>query len=207
MVDLATGLAAGVANFFVWELGKRTVLSPNSIATAMLIPERISERTQRGYFKEFKREVKVKKVEIYVPRFETREAGVRAVFVEPGALHIVFNDEVFPLDEDIDEKYRKMRRRVFGRTADVESLEVSITVVEHATFPLTSALPNPVYESSVHGYDIQPWTGRIFKNTWNGLLSTFPNPGIVAKGGYVKAGFELRKGDRREAERYAQSIN
>lgn len=175
----------------------------STIPKILIAQKIVSERIQKDYFRKLEAREEVPEFEIYTPTFMTEKARVRAVFIEPGALHVVYNDEVFPLNDRVDERYRELRKEVFGRTADVESLRVSRG---QAILPSTSALPNPFFESSLHGYDTQPWTGRLFKSTWNGLISTLPNPFFTFKGGYVKATYELRHGNREDAIEYAKNL-
>lgn len=204
VTGLASGAVSGVVNSVAWHVARMSLLSPYSVANAMIVPERISQNIQRQYFRKFTGKGKTTpKFDIYVSKLEPDKGKPVAVFLEPGAAHVVFRDEVFPLSDEVDDAYRKLRKREFGRTADVESFEISRF---GAVFPTTSALPNLAYESAIHGYDIQPVSSKIFKNTWNGLMSTFPNPTITFRAGYVKPKYKVKRGSRDDAESFARNL-
>ena len=142
-------------------------------------------------------------VTVFTPRIDSPLGRAVAVFTEPRGLHVVFRDEVFPLSRRYDGAYREMRREAFGRTSDIESLEV---VEDTAYFYWTSAWANLVFETNLHGYDNQPWTGRLYKSTWNGMLSTRPHPYVVLRGGYVRNEVALVQGSRADAEAFAEAL-
>jgi hypothetical protein len=179
-------------------------------ARALLASESISQESQRGRFADFvappaARPLAAGDLTIFTAVFEPALGRVVAVFTEPGALHIVFRGEVFPLSEAIDRRYRELRKRLLGRTADIESLTVDLDRGWAQLFG-SSSLLNLVYETNLHGYDWQPWTGRLYKNTWNGLLTTRRHPSIRVRGGYEENPFQLRTGNRAEAEEFAIAL-
>jgi len=166
--------------------------------------------TQRAQDEIFKLQVPafwplVRDLEVHTPKFAPEEVQVVEVFADAGGLHIVFADEVFPFSKRVDESYRASRILETGRAADVESVRV-LPDVKLAFFPWTSSLPNLIYETGFHGFDVQPWTGKLYRNTWNGMLSTFPNPLILLRGGYVAQKIEVQLGSRKEAEAFAVSL-
>lgn len=142
---------------------------------------------------------------VYVPVFEPDEANLVAIFVEPGLAHLVFKDEIAPT-KDLDERYRQERKKIFGRTADVESVELSGS---EAVFT-NNYSGIQLYETSLHFASVLPYHGVIYSNTWNHLLSTNPCLLIKLRGGYIRGGYKrvearVIKGDRTAAEEWAKS--
>lgn len=138
---------------------------------------------------------------IYVPVFDP--ARVVAVFLDTGMVHIVWDDEYIPFSKLIDEAYRRVRCKKYGRVADVESVEVA---GNRAEFPYTFGEPQP-YETSLHFDAVLSYNGRIFSWTWNHMLSSRPSPWVMIRGGYrLERGYEIRRGTREDAEDYARSL-
>lgn len=157
---------------------------------------------QSNYFKQLSQPAEITvSPEIYVPVFEPDRATLAAMFIESGAVHLVFKDEVAPT-RSLDERYRKERAKIFGRTADVES-------VEYRTGPTAVFLNNfsgaQPYQTSIHLPGVLPCEGVIYSNTWNHLLSTKPCMFIKLRGGYKKVTAPVMEGDRAAAEEWAAS--
>ena len=137
------------------------------------------------------------------------KADLVALFYEPGPdrlfLHLVFSDEYFP-NEVIDKIYRQIRKLKFGRTADVESVEIRPGPIRMANFVTTYCGPN-VYETSVHFDGKEPFLGTLYIDTWNHLMSCLPSPAVLARYGFKEAkDFEIREGTRKDAEEFAKSL-
>mgnify|MGYP001569344891 CR=1 FL=1 len=137
--------------------------------------------------------------QIYQPKIESSRARLGAVFVEPGAIHLVFLDEVAPSGE-LDARYREVRQQVFGRTQDVESVEI---VNGDIAFQGSASLLN-LFESSIHWTSREENQGALFSNTWNHLLSARRQWYIELRGGYQDqtALAQWLEGDREAAERW-----
>jgi hypothetical protein len=133
--------------------------------------------------------------EVYQPVIEPEVSTLRFIFVEPGAAHLVFADEVAP-DGELDRRYRDIRREQFGRVTDVESVEfASGRVVFRDDYSGIN-----LYETSLH-YAASPMdSGMLFTNTWNHLLSACPQLSIQLRGGYRPVVAEVRGGSRQDAE-------
>lgn len=146
----------------------------------------------------------VRNVQIYMPRRD--RAKVLAVFFDDyGGVHIVWSDEYVPLP-GLDHAYREIRREKYGRTADVESIHI---VGEKVKFPTTYGPPN-VYETSIHSDGEESLNAplTIYVWTWNHLMALNPSVDVLMKGGYYLAtGYEVRRGTRRDAERYAREVS
>ena len=143
---------------------------------------------------------------IYIARPD--KANLVAVFVEPGEdrvfLHLVFDDEHFP-NSIIDKIYRGIRKLKFGRTADVESVELRPTV-RMANFVTTYCGPN-IYETSVHFDGAEPYAGNLYVDTWNHLMSCLPSPAVLVRYGFKEAkDYEIIEGTRKDAEEFAKNI-
>jgi hypothetical protein len=134
---------------------------------------------------------------VWQPVIEPLASNLAVIFREPGALHLVFLDEIAPFAE-LDQKYRQVRREVFNRTTDVESVEL---VDQYAKFIGNYSIPN-VYKSSFHWTSTEEWGGNIFSDTWNHLFSTGGTVVDRARGGYRQASFVVFEGDRAAAERW-----
>jgi len=105
-------------------------------------------------------------LEDFMPRIyiaKPDKARLVAVFVEPGEdrifLHLVFDDEYFP-NSIVDKIYRAIRKLKFGRTADVESVEIRIKPAPVGNFITTYCGLN-IYETSVHFDGVEPYTGTL----------------------------------------------
>jgi len=139
------------------------------------------------------------------------KAKILKVFYEIGPdrayFHIVFDDEYFP-NSAVDKIYRELRKAIFGRTADVESVELRKTNLGWVgNFISTYVGPN-VYETSVHLDGTEPYTNTIYVDTWNHLMSCLPAPQIVLRYGYKETNkFELVQGTREDAEKYAGEVS
>lgn len=161
-----------------------------------IIREELSFRTsQSRYFRTRKKEGDIVVPAVYQPVIEPAASALRLIFVEPGAVHLVFGDEVAP-DAELDRRYREIRRRTFGRVTDVESLEISAGQV---TFRDDASGMN-VYETSIHFYATAPNQGEIYSNTWNHLMSCRSKVPIHLRGGYQLMPAEVRTGSREDAE-------
>jgi len=139
------------------------------------------------------------------------KAKILKVFYEMGPdrayFHIVFDDEYFP-NSAVDKIYRELRKAIFGRTADVESVELRKTNLGWVgNFVSTYVGPN-IYETSVHLDGTEPYTNTIYVNTWNHLMSSLPAPQIVVRYGYKEINkFELVQGTRENAEEYTSEVS
>lgn len=138
-------------------------------------------------------------VEFYQPVIEPAEGRLVLAFVEPGAAHFVFLDEVAP-DRLLDEKYRDIRRDLYGRVHDVESIEL---IGGKVKFLDNNSSHNP-YELSLHWSKEEVFTGKVYSNTWNHMMSSSPSPLIELRGGYKNIELELRAGNRDDAERWTR---
>jgi len=137
------------------------------------------------------------------------KANLVALFYEPGPdrlfLHLVFDDEYFPIDP-IDNIYRKIRKEKFGRTADVESVEIRPGLIRMANFVTTYCGPN-VYETSIHFDGREPFLGTLYVDTWNHLMSCLPAPAVLSRYGFKEAkDYIIREGTREDAEEFARRV-
>ena len=135
---------------------------------------------------------------VYQPKAEPEAGNLVAIFVEPGAAHLVFNDEIAPIEE-LDKKYREVRLKVFGRTHDVESVEL---IDDGIKFVNNAAFLN-IYESSLHWSTVEPYKGAIFTETWNHMLSAGGKWINIIRGGYRLVGAPILEGDRSAAEKWS----
>lgn len=156
---------------------------------------------QQGFKAPFNVPDYVAKLQIYMPRRD--KARVLAVFYDDtGGIHIVWSDEYVPVP-GIDQVYREIRKKKYGRTADVESIHI---VANKVKFPTTYGPPN-VYETSIHSDGEEPvkLPLTIYLWTWNHLMALQPSVDVMVKGGYYLAtGYEVRKGTREDAEDYGR---
>jgi len=122
-------------------------------------------------------------------------------------MHLVFSDEYFRLSKKIDEKYRKIRKKIFNRTADIESIVI---------FPRTGFIRFLHNNMSIGTYDMPlhlkavefVYLPVIFVNSWNHMLSTRWTLYIVKKlGGYNKVSVPVTEGTREDAEKFAIEIS
>lgn len=137
--------------------------------------------------------------QVYQPKKEPEAGNLVAIFVEPGAAHLVFKDEIAPIEE-LDVKYREVRSKIFGRTHDVESVEFT---EEGIKFVNNAAFLN-IYESSLHWTSVEPYKGAIFTETWNHMLSAGGKWINIIRGGYRLVGATITPGDRLAAEKWSE---
>ena len=135
---------------------------------------------------------------VYQPKREPEEGNLVAIFVEPGAAHLVFKDEIAPYKE-LDDEYREIRLKVFGRAHDVESVELT---EEGIKFVNNAAFLN-IYESSLHWTGVEPYKNAIFSETWNHMLSAGGKWINIIRGGYRLVGATIIAGDRNAAEKWS----
>lgn len=182
-----------------------------------LIDTELGYRYQQStFFQHRQKEGPIVTPEVWVPCWDP--AGLGAIFIEPGAFHLVFRDEVAP-QSDFDKAYRARRQEIYGRTTDVESVEVIqgpevykgrqgiLNFIPKYTRPEVVSLLNNasginIYETSMHFAMTGPWERRIYSNTWNHMLGTKQNLAIRARGGYIMALPVIIDGDREEAEQW-----
>ena len=138
---------------------------------------------------------------VFQPRFEAEESQLLAIFIAPGENHLVFRDEVAPI-KAWDEWYREYRMLNLGRTADIESIEITEDeVFYHWCYSFLN-----LYESGMHYSGKQDWTGNIYSSTWNHMLTNRTEIPILLRGGYREMQPEIFYGDREAAEEYARGI-
>ncbi len=138
---------------------------------------------------------------VFQPAFEDAESLLCAIFVAPGENHLVFRDEIAPTKK-WDEWYRAYRIQNLGRTADIESIEITETEV---IYRWCYSFAN-LYESGFHYNGRQAWTGMIYSSTWNHMLTNSPEFPILIRGGYRGMTPETYYGDRDAAEEYAKNL-
>ena len=140
---------------------------------------------------------------VFQPVIEPEGGILKAIFIEPGAVHLVFLDEVAPFTY-LDEKYREYRLKSLGRTADIESFE---TIDGRVRFTWCGLLPlfNP-YEQGFHPTTTEDYTGRIYSSTWNHMMASGPQLTITFRGGYREIEAPCYNGDRNDAEEYAKPL-
>lgn len=156
------------------------------------------QQMQADYFAKREKVGPVVQPQVYQPKREPEAGNLVAIYVEPGAAHLVFGDEIAPVEE-LDMKYREVRRKLFGRTFDIESvefLENEIKFVNNAAFL-------NIYESSVHWTTVETNKGAIFTETWNHMLSAGGKWINIMRGGYRLVGAPIINGDRAAAEKWA----
>ncbi len=134
---------------------------------------------------------------VFQPNIEPRESDLVAVFLEPGACHLVFRDEIAPF-ADLDTRYREIRKQMYGRAHDVESIEI---YGNRVNFVNNFSLLN-LYETSMHSANTEFWVGAIHSDTWNHMLSAGSQLVIKARGGYRQVNVPMYNGDRSAAERW-----
>jgi len=122
-------------------------------------------------------------------------------------MHLVFSDEYFRLSKKIDEKYREIRKKIFNRTADVESIVI---------FPRTGFIRFLHNNMSIGTYDMPLhlkavefiYLPVIFVNSWNHMLATRWTFHITKRlGGYNKVSVSVTEGTREDAEKFAREIS
>jgi len=170
----------------------------SSIWEKVIATEVEHQKMQADYFAKREKVGPTLTPQVYQPKREPEEGNLVAIYVEPGAAHLVFKDEIAPVKE-LDEKYREVRQKVFGRTFDIESvefLENEIKFVNNAAFL-------NIYESSLHWFAVEPYKGAIFTETWNHMLSAGGKWINIIRGGYRLVGAAIIEGDRAAAEKWA----
>lgn len=156
------------------------------------------QKMQLDYFTKREKVGELLRPQVYQPKHEPEEASLVAVFIEPGAVHLVFRDEIAP-SKELDTKYREIRQKVFGRVHDVESVELidgQIKFVNNAAFL-------NIYESSLHWTAVEPNKGALFSETWNHMLTAGGKWINIFRGGYRLVGAPIIEGDRAAAEKWA----
>lgn len=156
------------------------------------------QRMQMDYFTKREKVGPALTPQIYQPKHEPEAGNLVAIFVEPGAVHLVFRDEIAPVKE-LDEKYREVRSKIFGRTHDVESVEVTEQGIK---FVNNAAFLN-IYESSLHWTSVEPYKNALFSETWNHMLSAGGKWLNIIRGGYRLVGATITPGDRQAAEKWS----
>ena len=169
----------------------------NTIWERIIATEIEHQRMQSEYFVKRGKEGAVLTPQVYQPKCEPEQGNLVAIFVEPGAAHLVFNDEIAPNNE-LDDQYREVRRKIFGRTHDVESVEFTeegVKLVNNAAFL-------NIYESSLHWTSVEPYKNAIFSETWNHMLSAGGKWINIVRGGYRLVEANIIPGDRAAAEKW-----
>ncbi len=138
---------------------------------------------------------------VFQPLMEPEGGELRAIFIAPGENHLVFIDEIAPT-KVWDEWYRAYRIWSLGRTADIESIEITESeVIYHWNYSFLN-----LYESGLHHSGRQAWTGALYSSTWNHMLNNKPQVPILLRDGYRKMEPKIHYGDREAAEAYARSL-
>ena len=156
------------------------------------------QKIQSDYFMKRVKAGNTVRPKVYQPNVEPEGSGLVAIFVEPGAAHLVFRDEIAP-QEELDERYREARKIIFGRTHDVESVEF---LDGHVKFVNNSSLFN-IYEASFHWNSVDTFRGSVFSDTWNHMLSAGGKWVNMIRGGYRLALAQYIEGDREAAEKWS----
>lgn len=156
------------------------------------------QRMQLDYFMKREKVGEVIRPETFQPKFEPEVANLVVVFIEPGAAHLVFRDEVAPQGE-LDKRYREVRKELFGRVHDVESVEI---INGQVKFVNNFSFIN-IYESSLHWTSLEPYKGALFSDTWNHMLSAGGKWLNIIRGGYRLAPVQYIEGNREAAEKWS----
>ncbi|MBA7670224.1 hypothetical protein ES703_78369 [subsurface metagenome] len=171
----------------------------SSIWEKVIATEVEHQQMQAEYFVKREKVGAIVQPQVYQPKKEPEAGNLVAIFVEPGAAHLVFKDEIAP-NEELDAKYREVRQKVFGRAFDIESvefLENEIKFVNNAAFL-------NIYESSLHWTAVEPYKGAIFTETWNHMLTAGGKWINIIRGGYRLVGAPIIEGDRAAAEKWTE---
>jgi len=169
----------------------------NTLWDSFIATEVEHQKMQIDHFTKREKVGELLRPRVYQPKHEPEEGRLVAVFIEPGAVHLVFQDEIAP-SKEFDTKYREIRQKVFGRVHDVESVELidgQIKFVNNAAFL-------NIYESSLHWTSVEPYKGAIFTETWNHMLSAGGKWINIIRGGYRLGGATIIPGDRQAAEKW-----
>jgi hypothetical protein len=173
----------------------------NEIWERIISTEIEHQKMQAAYFAARTKAGPVVRPRVYQPKKEPDGGHLVAIFVEPGATHLVFRDEIAPSAE-LDEQYREVRKKVFGRTHDVESVEY---IEGDIDFHNNYAGMN-VYETSFHWSAREPDKGSVFSETWNHMLTAGGKWINVLRGGYVLVEVPILEGDRAVAEAWKPEV-
>lgn len=155
------------------------------------------QKMQIDYFTKREKVGTINRPRFYQPKFEPAAAELVVVYIEPGAAHLVFKDEIAP-QKELDERYREVRGKVFGRVHDVESVEFLDGQVK---FVNNFAFLN-VYETSLHWSSVESFSGFLFSDTWNHMLSAGGKWVNILRGGYREVVPQILEGDRDAAEKW-----
>ena len=176
------------------------------------------QQMQQAFFAQREKTGPYVRPKVYQPQKEPEAGRLKVIYVEPGAAHLVFADEIAPTKE-LDERYREVRKKLFGRTHDVESVEYSQVAAGSATsgyrtpegvktmikFVGNGAFLN-LYETSLHWTDLREDTGSIFSETWNHMLSAGGKwLNVFFRGGYRHIEVPYIQGDRAAAEAWKEA--
>lgn len=169
---------------------------------------------QHDYFTKREKVGDISRPTVYQPKVESEDSALVALFVEPGAVHLVFRDEIAP-QKELDERYREVRKKLFGRVHDVESVELLLPDtappirLESGTTLKIKFVNNysffNVYETSLHWSSVETYSEALFSDTWNHMLSSGGKWVNVLRGGYRQVVVPILEGDREAAERWAPS--
>ena len=173
----------------------------NSMWDKVISTEIAHQQMQSAFFAKREMVGAVLTPQVYQPKCEPEQGNLAAIFVEPGAAHLVFLDEIAP-QQDLDEQYREVRRNIFGRTHDVESVEFT---EEGVKFINNAAFLN-IYESSLHWSTVEPYRNALFSETWNHMLSAGGKWINIFRGGYRLVGAAILQGDRAAADKWQPEV-
>jgi len=171
-----------------------------SIFERVVATEVEHQKMQMDYFTKREKVGATIRPKVYQPKVEPAGAELVVVFVEPGAAHLVFRDEIAPKKE-LDERYREVRKKLFGRVHDVESVEF---VDSQVKFVNNFSFIN-VYETSLHWTSVEAFSDVLFSDTWNHMLSVGGKWVNILRGGYLEVVPQMLEGDRAAAERWSPS--
>ncbi len=171
----------------------------SSIWAKVIETEVAHQQMQAEYFAKREKVGEIVHPQVYQPKREPEAGNLVAIFVEPGVAHLVFRDEIAPIEE-LDRKYREIRLQVFGRTHDVESVEFidgGVKFVNNAAFL-------NIYESNLHWTSLEPYKRAVFTETWNHMLSAGGKWINIIRGGYRMVEAPILDGDRDAAEKWTE---
>jgi hypothetical protein len=171
------------------------IILPDYVIDNIIREELYYRELQSRYFRSRAKEGPLVVPAIYQPVIEPAEGALRFIFIEPGAVHLVFNDEVAP-NPVLDSRYRNVRQELYGRTTDVESIEIAGGDLNFRD----DASGLNVYETSAHFQSTAPYQGEVYSSTWNHLMSCRQKLPILVRGGYQLMVAEIRRGSRADAE-------
>lgn len=171
-----------------------------AVAEKVIATEVEHQKMQIDYFTKREKAGAIVRPRVYQPKMEPAESELVVVFVEPGAAHLVFRDEIAP-QKEMDERYRDIRKKVFGRVHDVESVEF---VDSQVKFVNNFSFIN-IYETSLHWTSVEAFSDFLFSDTWNHMLSAGGKWVNIIRGGYRLVETPILEGDRSAAEKWAPS--